>query len=68
VPLAVSPGGLFATGWGATLPQGFLSTAAYTRVLVLTRLGGRLNTEAPRLREWSPRAENHDPVPGGVPR
>src|SRR5689334_12619764 len=27
--------------------------------VVLTRLGGHLNTEAPRLREGSPRAENH---------
>ena len=35
--------------------------------VVLTRLGGHLNTEAARLREGSPRAENDHSVPGGVP-
>jgi hypothetical protein len=38
----------------------------YSQALVLTRLGRRLDTEAPRLREGSPRAENHHRLPTGV--
>jgi hypothetical protein len=67
--LAVSVDGstVFVTGDSTGSNSYDYATVAYdaaTGALVLTRLGGRLNSEASRLREGSPRAENHDPVPG----